>query len=155
MERQTNYLWGIWRWHINQTESFYLSYYIEKRNCTLSGFFIIAGNIIFSISSSESKHWNSLAFVQKAFYSVKKVFLEISQNSQENTRARVSFLIKLIKKETLAKVFSCELCETSKNTFLHRTLLVAASVHWLSFGKLLQSSAKKSKNCNPSTSRIK
>ena len=36
----------------------------------------------------------------------KKVFLEISQNSQENTCARVSFLIKLqalglIKKETL------------------------------------------------------
>ena len=27
--------------------------------------------------------------------SVKKVFLEISQNSQENTSARVSFLIKL------------------------------------------------------------
>ena len=42
---------------------------------------------------------------------LKKVFLEISQNSQENTCARVSFLIKLqarpkactiIKKETLA-----------------------------------------------------
>ena len=28
-------------------------------------------------------------------YSVKKVFLEVSQNSQENTCARVSFLIKL------------------------------------------------------------
>ena len=33
--------------------------------------------------------------------SVKKVFLEISQNSQENTCARVSFLTKgFIKKET-------------------------------------------------------
>ena len=42
------------------------------------------------------------AVVQRC--SVKK-FLEISQNSQENTCARVSFLIKLIKKETLAKVF--------------------------------------------------
>ena len=46
--------------------------------------------------------------------SVKKVLLEISQNSQENTCARVSFLIKVqasacsfIKKETLAQVFSC------------------------------------------------
>ena len=46
--------------------------------------------------------------------SIKKVFLEISQNSQENTCYRVSFLIKLyasacnfIKKETLAEVFSC------------------------------------------------
>ena len=44
--------------------------------------------------------------------SIKKVFLEISQNSQENTYTRVSFLIKLqdsacnfIKKETVAQVF--------------------------------------------------
>ena len=61
--------------------------------------------------------------------SIKKVFLEISQNSLENTCARVSFLMKLqkfakftekhlcrvrpqacnfIKKETVAQVFSCE-----------------------------------------------
>ena len=33
-------------------------------------------------------------------YSVKKVILEISQNSQETTRARVSFLIKLQGSET-------------------------------------------------------
>ena len=32
------------------------------------------------------------------------------------------------KKETLAHVFSCEFCEFSKNTFLHRSSLVAASV---------------------------
>ena len=44
-----------------------------------------------------------------------KVFLKILQNSQENSSARVSLLIKLqakacnfIKKGTLAKVFSCE-----------------------------------------------
>ena len=36
---------------------------------------------------------NKEAAVQSC--SVKKVFLEISQNSQENTFARVSFLIKL------------------------------------------------------------
>ena len=67
--------------------------------------------------------------------SVKKVFLEVSQNSQENACARVSFLVKLcrpqacnfIKKETLAQVFSCEFCEISKNTFSYRTPLVAAS----------------------------
>ena len=35
--------------------------------------------------------------------SVKKVFLEISQNSQENTCARVSFLIKLQTPATLLK----------------------------------------------------
>ena len=56
--------------------------------------------------------------------SVKVVFLKISQNSQENTCARVSFLIKLqaspcnfIKKEILAQVSSCEICEIFKNSF--------------------------------------
>ena len=65
----------------------------------------------------------------------KKVFLEILQNSQENTCARVSFLIKLqadacnfIEKETLAQLFSCEFYEISKNTFFHRAPLVATSV---------------------------
>ena len=52
--------------------------------------------------------------------SVKKVFLKISQNSQENTCARASFLIK-----SLAQVFSCEFCEISKNTFSYRRPLVA------------------------------
>ena len=35
----------------------------------------------------------------------------------------------LLKKETLAQVFSCELCEISKKTFSERTPLVAASVN--------------------------
>ena len=55
----------------------------------------------------------------------KKVFLKILQNSQENTCARVSFLIKLqanfIEKETLAQLFSCEFCEIFKKTFLKNT----------------------------------
>ena len=57
--------------------------------------------------------------------SVRKVFLEILQNSQENTCARVSFLIKLqaIKIETLAQMLSCKLCGISKNTFFYRTPL--------------------------------
>ena len=62
----------------------------------------------------------------------KKVFLEILQNSQANTYARVSFLMKLqadacnfIKKETLAQVFSFEFSEIFKNTFFHKTPLVA------------------------------
>ena len=33
----------------------------------------------------------------------------------------------LLKKKTLTQVFSCEFCEISKNTFFHRTPLVAAS----------------------------
>ena len=60
------------------------------------------------------------AVVQRC--SVKKVFLEISQNSQENTFARVSFL-----KSCRPEVFSCEFSENSKNTFFLGTTLVAAS----------------------------
>ena len=82
--------------------------------------------------------WNSLLipieklFDEAATESVlsEKVFLNISQNSQENTCARVSFLIKLqdsacsfIKRETLVQMFSCEFCEISKNTFSYRTPL--------------------------------
>ena len=44
--------------------------------------------------------------------SAKKVFLEISQNLQENTCARLL----LNKEETLDQVFSCKFCEISKNT---------------------------------------
>ena len=60
----------------------------------------------------------------------KKVFLKTLQNSQENTSARVSFLIKagnFIKKEALAQVFSCEICEISKNTFFTKHLWMTSS----------------------------
>ena len=66
---------------------------------------------------------------------MKKVFLEISQNSHENICAGVSFLIKLqagacifIKKETLAQVSPCDFCEISKNTFFTEHLWTTASV---------------------------
>ena len=55
----------------------------------------------------------------------KKVFLGISQNSQENACARDSFFIK---KETLAQVFSCEFCEISENTFFTEHVWATASV---------------------------
>ena len=42
--------------------------------------------------------------------SIKKVLLKILRNSQKNTRARVSFLMKL-------QASGCEFCENSKNTF--------------------------------------
>ena len=48
------------------------------------------------------------------------MFLEISQNSQENTCTRVSFFKRdcnFIKKDILAQVISCEFCEISKKTF--------------------------------------
>ena len=64
----------------------------------------------------------------------KKVFLEILQNSQENTFERASFFNKvaglspatLFKKETLARVFSCEFCEISKNIFFTEPLWTTA-----------------------------
>ena len=66
--------------------------------------------------------------------SIKKLFLKISQSSQENTCARVSFLINLqaeacnfIKKEILAQVLSCEFCKISKNTFFTEHLRTTAS----------------------------
>ena len=61
------------------------------------------------------------------------MFLRISQNSQENTCAIVSFITKLpaydfIKKETLAQVLPCEFYEISKNAFSCRAPLAPASI---------------------------
>ena len=73
----------------------------------------------------------------------KKVFLEISRNLQENTCARVSFLIKLqalacsfIKKKTLAQVFSCEFCESSKNAFFIQNISVGCFYHYKIWKKI-------------------
>ena len=66
-----------------------------------------------------------------------EVFLEISQKSQENTCARVCLFLDKVaglrpatffSKMTLVQVSSCEFCEISKNTFFHRTPLVAVSI---------------------------
>ena len=65
--------------------------------------------------------------MQKQSCSVEEVFLDISQNSQENIHARVSFLINFTKKETLAQLFSCVFCEISKDTFSYRIPPMAAS----------------------------
>ena len=73
------------------------------------------------------------AVVQTCF--VIKVLLEISQNSQENTCARDSFLIKL------QALFSCEFCEISKNTFFYRTLWFCIEVSCFSFSGWIASSA--------------
>ena len=58
--------------------------------------------------------------------SVKKVFLDTSQNSYENTCAKVSlsrgWSLQLFKKETLAQLFSWKFCEIAKNKFLSKHL---------------------------------
>ena len=64
--------------------------------------------------------------------SVKKVLLEISQDSQENTCSRVSLL-----RETLAQVFSCKFCEISENIFFSEHVWwLLLSVFWKIFLKI-------------------
>ena len=61
----------------------------------------------------------------------------MSQNWQENTCGRASFLIKLpeacnfIKNEALAQVFLCEFYKISKNTFFTEHLWTVASAFTL------------------------
>ena len=75
------------------------------------------GDINSSCSDNEEEGAEAVVWTFFAAVSVENMFLEISQNSQENTCARVSFLIKL-------QTF----CEIFKNTFFYRTPPVAASV---------------------------
>ena len=70
--------------------------------------------------------WHALEEAVAQTCSLKKMFLEISQNSQEN--ACDGAACNFIKKETLAQAFSCKCYEISKNSFFYRTPLVAASV---------------------------
>ena len=74
-----------------------------------------------SKSSRPEVFYKKAVLIQRCF--IKKLFLGIFQHSQENTCARVSFLIKLQawKKETLAQMFSCEFCRNCKNAFLQST----------------------------------
>ena len=68
-------------------------------------------------------------FSQKIF-SFKKVLLKLSQNSQQNTCVRVSFLMKacnFIIKETLAQVFFYEFCKIINNIFFTEHLRTTAS----------------------------
>ena len=69
--------------------------------------FTLVFSLLF-LYSCDPTPWNLKAIIQTC--SVKKAFLEISQNSH---------------------VLSCEFCEFSKNTFFDRTHLVATSRnHW-------------------------
>ena len=86
--------------------------------------------------------------------SVKKVFLEIWQNSQKKSVLEFLFLLKkrlwhwqentctrvslFIKTETLAQVFFCEFCKIYKNIFFTEHL-------WATATRLLQVKQKKKK----------
>ena len=71
----------------------------------------------------ELKREKYMIFTEAATRGVlqEKVFLGISQNSQENTCDRVSFLIKL-----QAQVFFCESCDIFKNTYFTEHLWTTA-----------------------------
>ena len=53
---------------------------------------------------------------------MQKVFLEILQNSQESTRARVSFLIKLLKKRLWHRCFLVNFAKCLRTNFLAKDL---------------------------------
>ena len=57
-----------------------------------------------------------------------EAFLEILQNSREDTCALGQSFIKI---ETLAQVFSCEFCEFSKSTFFTEHIWTTASKYWM------------------------
>ena len=58
---------------------------------------------------------------------MKKGVLKNVANSSESTCARASFFNKVVNKETLTQVFSCEFCEIFKNTFFIKHLRTTAA----------------------------
>ena len=103
--------------------------------------------------------WYSETVVWRCF--IKQEILKVSQNSQENTCARVSCLIKLytsaysfVKKETLVQVLSCTFCETCKDVFCTKHSRATPSRYFRLFRVLnrhklkTQGSNKKSETSN-------
>ena len=64
--------------------------------------------------------WNSVPLIRSGH---RKLFIEISQNSQENTCVKSL----LLKKDALAQVFSRELGKIFKNILFYRASPMAAS----------------------------
>ena len=62
------------------------------------------------------------------------------------TELQVSGLQLYLKKEALTQVFSCKLCEIFKNTFIHRTPPVAASINTEKWGHVLSLKEKLTDN---------
>ena len=65
-----------------------LELFLQKKRMNNEG---LKQKTILKYCRMEMQHWEAVT----PRYSVKMLFLEISQNSQENTSTRVSFLIKL------------------------------------------------------------
>ena len=97
--------------------NFFISLCISSKNverpCLLRKYRVF----VFRYIEAEMKGHNSRRSHLEVF--CKKVFLKTSQNSQKNTCGRVSFLrpTTLLKKETLAQVFSRQLWQIFRNNF--------------------------------------
>ena len=94
-------------------------------------YFIVLKHYCFTFVISSTVFKTLFPFLSEAVvqsYSVKKEFLEISKNSEENICTRVFFLIRL---QASGAGVSCEFCEISKNIFSYRTPSVVASVIWV------------------------
>ena len=123
--------WYEYNVEINKTKD----YFINERNWAVKEFLILMTEIWTTqyqpicLALGLTNLGFPEAVTQRCF--VKKVFLETSQKWQQNTYARVSFLIKL--PANLLKKILCYRCcpvnflKFSKNTFSCRTPLVAAS----------------------------
>ena len=106
----------------------------SKRLYCILVFFFIYIYIIYSIRSIRKQHFftNSEAATGDVLW--EKVFLEISQNSQEDTCQRLKKVAGLrpavlLKNSHLAQVFSTEFCEISKNTFFTEQLRTTTSTN--------------------------
>ena len=128
-----------WTWNLN-------AWYLQPHHCEIlhhqhadshqidGAIEQFSANIIFEqISYESSNQWE--AVVQRC--SLKKMFLENSQKFTGKHQCQSLFFNRVaglgcnfIRKETLAQVFSCEICEFSKNIFLHKTPPVAVSDQW-------------------------
>ena len=86
------------------------SFYLPWKHLKTSGF------VMFLAALQRNRSSHQRCSVRSKFYKIHR-----------KTPVPESKACNFIEKETLAQVLSCEFCEISKNTFLHRTPLVAAS----------------------------
>ena len=119
--------------HVFPGETFLHRFFLWEWNLKI----LILININICWNDADSRYPFREAVVQRC--SVKEVFLEISQNSQENTCARASFLIKLkawglqlyYKRDPGTGVFLQILQNFTEYLFTKSTPLVAASAFTL------------------------
>ena len=88
--------------------------------------------IVEALCGNDSEHVSILSLIglaEKKFFIKGRLVIYTNRSSRPEVFCKKGVLRPfLLKKETLAQVFSCEFCEIFKNNFLYRTPPVAASV---------------------------